>query len=668
MVNAPQPLQRYLNKALMDEFNSNLFGVCAGLLDNKFSAEQAIEVIYNMPAHREPRGNEIERAVGKIFDAELSGESTDSAWPLPKKVELCDIMDNLKQAGIEPMSEDDMIAQLGESPEEADNAVDFIKHYFNGLDNPPVYIGGQRYGAIHHASTWLANSEMIEAYGYDQVLANPMKRLLTAEERTATVTDADGKIKLKHPSGGRGTEFGSETLDVITFESDSLPEGMQFAVIEYLARHLPLVSIVYSGGKSYHATFSLKGLSREQVDDVRQALAGLGGDRSVMAPHQLVRLGGVTRRSKGTFQRVLWIDGDARINPPTTENIEQLLSPHPATALPNVISMAALMMDYPEKPDAVIEGVLGIGDKLIVSAPSKAGKTWLMLGLAYAVQNGLPWMGHECKKLNVLYVNFELTPAWIAERGRLVSNSVDGLDHPDMLNLKNHSVPWHKLSDHVRQHIEDSGKHYGFIILDPIYKMLEDKDENSNGDIANLLNDLGRMSLEIEAATAFSHHHSKGNKSGVDAIDRMAGAGVWARDPDAIIDLVSHEDDDCYVVETVPRNYVKPPKVVVQSVFPSFVVIDDADANALRKPGGSKKKASASEVVTYCADNHPMGLQMPRLLEVVAPALKVSKGTARTRIKEAIMSGELVVIGYKKLIKPTSCILDAELPSNDSAA
>ncbi len=148
-------------------------------------------------------------------------------------------------------------------------------------------------------------------------------------------------------------------------------------------------------------------------------------------------------------------------------------------------------------------------------------------------------------------------------------------------------------------------------------------------------------------------------------MDRMAGAGVWARDPDAIIDLSPHEDDDCYVVETLARNYVKPPKVVVQSVFPSFVVVDDADPTALRKPGGSKKKASASEVVAFCEDKHPMGLTMPRLVESVVAAFPFKDGAARTRINEAIMSGELVVIGDKKLIKPSSCILQDELPSNN---
>ena len=314
MVQTPQSLQRYLNRALMEEFNSNLFGVCAGLLDNKFTAEQAIEVIYNMPAHREPKGGEIERAVNKIFNESIDGESEESAWPFPKKVELCDIMDNLKQAGIEPMSEGDMIAQLGESPEEADNAVDFINHYFNGLDNPPVYISGQRHGSIQRVSTWLANSEMIEAYGYDQILANPMKRLLTLDELKSI------------PSGGRHKDFYNDTLDVITFESDALKPEEQLAVIAWIAQYLPLVSIVYSGGKSYHATFSLKGLSREQVDAVRQALTNLGGDRQVMAPTQLVRLGGVNSTKPGNkLQRVLWIDPDARTQPVEAGKLAELM-------------------------------------------------------------------------------------------------------------------------------------------------------------------------------------------------------------------------------------------------------------------------------------------------------------------------------------------------------
>ena len=426
MVAAPQSLQSYLNRALMSEFNSNLFGICAGLLDNKFTAEQATEVIYAMPAHRAPKGGEIERAVSRIYNAEVDGESTDSAWPLPKKVEDCDIMDNLKRAGIEPMSEEDMIARLGESPEEADNAADFIKHYFNGLNDPPVYIGGQRHGAIQHAAMWLADSESIEALGYDQVLANPMRRLLTAEERAS--------IK----SGGRHKDFYSETLDVVTFESDKLPDELQFGAIEYLSRHLPLVSIVYSGGKSYHATYSLKGLSREQVDAIRQALVNIGADRSVLAPHQLVRLGGVNRSDKGyKLQRVLWIDPDARTRAVEAGKLsgllgegekaeveqteveqteaEQAAQEHADEELWQFIQERQYNeMNVPEYHPPLV-GLKGVGvvwqqNVHTIVAQSKAGKTRCIAALIRTIFTGertLGWTVDNPSTASVVYLDFE---------------------------------------------------------------------------------------------------------------------------------------------------------------------------------------------------------------------------------------------------------------------
>ena len=325
MVNAPQELHLYLNRALMESFNPKLLKVSHGLRKAGFSAEQAIEVIYTMPAHREPKGNEIERAVSNAYDAEQGGKINRSDWP-EVEVPLEQVKANIEQAGIVPMSEDELLAQLGDTPEEIDNVADFISHYFKGVERP-VYIGDLYHGAIENISTWLADPEAIDALGYDQVLANPMKRRLTAEERKTTVTDAKGKVKLKYASGGRGVEFANETMEVITFESDKLSAEEQFAVIAYLAGFLPLVSIVYSGGKSYHATFSLKGLSRDQVMAVRTALVALGGDESVMSPYQLVRLGAVTRSDKGNkFQRVLWMDGDARNTAVDSDKLAELLN------------------------------------------------------------------------------------------------------------------------------------------------------------------------------------------------------------------------------------------------------------------------------------------------------------------------------------------------------
>ena len=403
MVEAPQSLQRYLNKALMEEFNSNLFGVCAGLLDNKFTAEQATEVIYKMLAHRDPKAGEIERAVGKIFNADTPTGESISDWPLPKEIKLPEMRNNLKLRGIEPMSEDEMMQSLGESPEEADNVVDFINHYFNGLNDPAVYIGGMKHGAIRNVSMWLADAEEVEAYNYDQILANPMKRLLTADERASI------------PSGGRRKEFVSDTLDVITFESDALKPEEQLAVIAWIAQYLPLVAIVYSGGKSYHATFSLKGLTKDKVMTLRQALHGIGGDRSVMAPHQLVRLGGVNSTKLGNkLQRVLWIDSSARTRAVEAGKLAELLSDPEENSLWQFLQKREFdEMDPPPVQPPILKlgdvGVIWKGNIHTLVAPSKSGKTHAMASMIRALVTGERSLGWNCEKLTgrVVYLDFE---------------------------------------------------------------------------------------------------------------------------------------------------------------------------------------------------------------------------------------------------------------------
>ena len=53
----------------------------------------------------------------------------------------------------------------------------------------------------------------------------------------------------------------------------------------------------------------------------------------------------------------------------------------------------------------------------------------------------------------------------------------------------------------------------------------------------------------------FGHHFSKGNQARKDAMDRMSGAGAFARDADSLLVLTKHEQPDTYVVESILRNH-----------------------------------------------------------------------------------------------------------------
>ena len=327
MLKASARLQSKLNNALDTVYNNNLCKVSRYLQSEGFTDTEAIAVIYAIDGHRDPVGNEIERAVDLIYGSTPGEPVKSSDWPV-FETPLDEVNANIKQRNIEPLSEAEIVAKLGDTPE-IDSVQEFIAEFFKGV-NQPIYIGNRYHGIIEHPSTWLNVPEIIEDARYDQVLANPMKRKLTAEERVETVTDKDGKVKLKYASGGRGLEFASDKLNVITFEADKIPLELQLGVIRYIARHLPLVSLLFSAGKSYHATFSTKGV--DDIHALRLMLVDLGGDGAVMSPAQLTRLGAANRSDNGQgLQRVLWMNGDARHESVDQEKLAELLPDAPQT-------------------------------------------------------------------------------------------------------------------------------------------------------------------------------------------------------------------------------------------------------------------------------------------------------------------------------------------------
>ena len=80
-------------------------------------------------------------------------------------------------------------------------------------------------------------------------------------------------------------------------------------------------------------------------------------------------------------------------------------------------------------------------------------------------------------------------------------------------------------------------ENYIAVIIDPIYKVLTG-DENSAHEMANFTNQFDKIATELDCAVIYCHHHSKGSQGGKNSIDRSSGSGVFARDPDAILDLI----------------------------------------------------------------------------------------------------------------------------------
>ena len=239
--------------------------------------------------------------------------------------------------------------------------------------------------------------------------------------------------------------------------------------------------------------------------------------------------------------------------------------------LPEIDQASSLLTDQIAKPSELIEGVLHSGTKAVLASGSKVGKTWILLDLAIAVATGTPFLKFKTEKKKVLFINFEIRREFIAERLKIIQRKKKQADLSNLAiwNLRGQTADFESLAESI---IERAGQgKYALIILDPIYKAMVGKSENTASSVGALCNQIERIVEATGAAVIFAHHYAKGNAAKKNQIDRMSGSGVFARDADSIITLTEHTEKDCYSVEMTLRNLAPQPPFVIQWNYPVMV-------------------------------------------------------------------------------------------------
>jgi hypothetical protein len=295
--------------------------------------------------------------------------------------------------------------------------------------------------------------------------------------------------------------------------------------------------------------------------------------------------------------------------------------------LPEILTLRQLVETAPAAPPQIIEGVLHQGCKMILGGTSKSNKSWCLLDLGVSVASGSDWWGRRCVKMPVLYINFELHPWAIAQRLSALASArpeCKGIGETlHVWNLRGHNADLSTLRPKLEEQIDRY--QFGLIILDPAYKVLGDRDENANGDIANLMNELEALVQRTGAALVVAHHFAKGDSTGKSAIDRMSGAGAWARDPDSILVLTPHEEEDCFTVSTILRNLPQVDEFVVRWDYPRMLLAKDLNPDALRRPQAKNKLCTDREFVEAVLGDKPRGFTS--IVKDAAGELKMSRRT-----------------------------------------
>lgn len=451
---------------------------------------------------------------------------------------------------------------------------------------------GSREGILYSDTGWLEGKEIHEPEKWDPVeqLTKYLETLFESTENVGYVTQSwekDGKYmptkgaydrtageliqQLNRCGGDIGAVLGDYNPDVgawIRFnpldgkgvknenvtdfryalvESDSMELEKQNALVREL--ELPIACLVYSGGKSVHAIVRIDAATyeeyRKRVDYLYSVLKknGMEIDTQNKNPSRLSRMPGVERKGHKQFLMDTNI-GKASFSE-WKEWIESIND-----NLPDPDSLQAVWNNLPELSPPLIDGVLRQGHKMLIAGPSKAGKSYALIELCCAIAEGKKWLQWQCAQGRVLYVNLELDRASCLHRFRDIYDAMEWqprcIGNIDIWNLRGHSVPMDKLAPKlIRRALK---KNYIAIIIDPIYKIITG-DENSADQMAAFCNQFDKVCTELGAAVIYCHHHSKGAQGGKRSMDRASGSGVFARDPDALLDLIELELPESVVRE-----------------------------------------------------------------------------------------------------------------------
>jgi hypothetical protein len=306
--------------------------------------------------------------------------------------------------------------------------------------------------------------------------------------------------------------------------------------------------------------------------------------------------------------------------------------------MPELLFFEKFIETRPTAPPQLIEGILHQGCKMILGGTSKSNKSWCLLDLALSVASGQPWWGRQCTKVPVVYINFELQPWALAERlGALVMARPEiklSKETFAVWNLRGHNADMSLLRPKLEEQL--SRHEFRLIILDPAYKVLGDRDENANGEIASLMNEFEAMAQKTGAAVVVAHHFAKGDSTAKSAMDRMSGAGAWARDPDSIMILTPHEEESCFTVTSILRNLPQLPEFVVHWDFPLMQVASDLNPEALRRPQSKNKVCSDKEFVDEALTAEP---QSTGAICAKAENLGLSRRTAQRYLQRLVEAG-----------------------------
>lgn len=256
-------------------------------------------------------------------------------------------------------------------------------------------------------------------------------------------------------------------------------------------------------------------------------------------------------------------------------------------------SLRSLMARFPRLREPVIHNLLRVGETMNIISLPKIGKSWLVTDLALAITSGSLWLGtFQTEVGDVLIIDNELHAETSAHRIPKVA-----LARGTPIEAVEDRLFVHSLRGELRDLLSMGGYfrsiepgQFKVIILDAFYRFMpQDMDENDNGTMSSLYNQLDLYANHLECSFVLIHHATKGNQSGKSITDVGAGAGSQSRATDTHLILRPHQEPDVVVLEAAVRSWPPVEPKCLRWQFPIFELANDLDPRQLKRESPSRK-------------------------------------------------------------------------------
>ena len=294
-------------------------------------------------------------------------------------------------------------------------------------------------------------------------------------------------------------------------------------------------------------------------------------------------------------------------------------------------------------PIWLIDGILEA--KTFSALVAKAGsyKSFIALDMAQSIAHGLDWHGHKTVRGSVVYCVGEGLQGLY---GRMLGWHNHYAKNPkgvDLFLLKgakglHETVTAKALYESIKYHVKDN--HPQLIIIDTLSRYSTGIDENSNSDMARLIETItNELSVPFNCSVMLIHHTGKIGDTGrgasslngaLDAEWKLTSEGLKATMANSKSKDHAAPEPLVFDMLTVPIEDGKPETTLVPILREEFAALEPLTPDQILRGKDKAKPTSAQRLYAHLADMHANG---SKITEFSATDLQAAIGsTNMTRI------------------------------------